>query len=326
MGVNNRAVILDEDSIDVTAETSLVFSIANTLRGTYTPDKYKNVIIPMVIIRRFECALEPTKATVLDLYSKDPGIPPMILMNRIGQQFYNTSRFDLKRLLDDPNNIRDNLKNYIDGGALDFLLDMKKQGVVRHLGLSSHTPEFVNKVLDMNLIDMLMFSVNPGYDYKHGRYAYGEADQRMPMYHRCVKEGVGISVMKPFAGGQLLDASLSPYGQAMSIYQCLQFALDKPGVLTTVPGITTELIRELVTYAHSLGCLTITAIGTSQEGADVATIRQIALMAKMTGTDIHHLGDAGYGGMALPENIQAYSIAIRGIRHTYRRMAASVNR
>ncbi len=99
--------------------------------------------------------------------------------------------------------------------------------------------------------------------------------------------------------------------------------LPAPG---TVPGITMEYARELVQYAHRLGCLTITAIGTSQEGADVATIRQIALMCKMTGTDIHHLGDAGYGGMALPENIQAYSIAIRGIRHTYRRMAGSVNR
>ena len=94
----------------------------------------------------------------------------------------------------------------------------------------------------------------------------------------------------------------------------------------TVPGITMEYIRGLVSFAHSLGCLTITAIGTSQEGADTATIRQIALMAKMAGTDIHHLGDTGYGGMALPENIQAYSIAIRGIRHIYRRMAASVNR
>ena len=99
--------------------------------------------------------------------------------------------------------------------------------------------------------------------------------------------------------------------------------LPAPG---TVPGITVEYVRSLVTYAHSLGCLTITAIGTSQEGADVATIRQIALMCKMTGTDIHHLGDAGYGGMSLPENIQAYSIAVRGIRHTYRRMAGSVNR
>ena len=94
----------------------------------------------------------------------------------------------------------------------------------------------------------------------------------------------------------------------------------------TVPGLSMEYIRDLISYAHSLGCLTITAIGTSQEGADVATIRQIALMCKMAGTDIHHLGDSGYGGMALPENIQAYSIAVRGIRHTYRRMAGSVNR
>ena len=94
----------------------------------------------------------------------------------------------------------------------------------------------------------------------------------------------------------------------------------------TVPGLTLEYVKSLIDYAHSLGALTITAIGTSQEGADVATIRQIALMCKMAGTDIHHLGDAGYGGMALPENIQAYSIAVRGIRHTYRRMAGSVNR
>lgn len=94
----------------------------------------------------------------------------------------------------------------------------------------------------------------------------------------------------------------------------------------TVPGITLDYVKELIAYAHSLGCLTITAIGTSQEGADVATIRQIALMCKMAGTDIHHLGDSGYGGVSLPENIQAYSIAIRGIRHTYRRMAGSINR
>ena len=73
----------------------------------------------------------------------------------------------------------------------------------------------------------------------------------------------------------------------------------------TVPGITVEYIRELVTYSHSLGALAMTAIGTSQEGADVNTIRQIALMCKMTGTDIHHLGDTGYTGMSLPENIQA---------------------
>ena len=94
----------------------------------------------------------------------------------------------------------------------------------------------------------------------------------------------------------------------------------------TVPGITTEYVKNLVSYAHSLGKLTITAIGTSQEGADTDTIKRIAFECKMTGTDMHHIGDSGYVGMALPENIMAYSIAIRGIRHTYHRMAQSVVR
>lgn len=94
----------------------------------------------------------------------------------------------------------------------------------------------------------------------------------------------------------------------------------------TVPGITMEYVRELVSFAHGLGALTITAVGTSQEGADTATIKQIALLCKMTGTDIHHIGDSGYPGMAVPENIMAYSIAVRGVRHTYHRMALSVNR
>ena len=99
--------------------------------------------------------------------------------------------------------------------------------------------------------------------------------------------------------------------------------LPAPG---TVPGITVESTRGLVQYAHSLGALTLTTIGTSQEGADRDTIRQIALWCKMAGTDLHHLGDSGYTGMALPENIMAYSIAVKGVRHTYRRMARSVNR
>lgn len=99
--------------------------------------------------------------------------------------------------------------------------------------------------------------------------------------------------------------------------------LPAPG---TVPGITMEYIKGLVQLAHSRGVLTMTTVGTSQEGADEQTVRQIALLAKMTGTDLHHIGDAGYPGIAVPENIIAYSIAIRGRRHTYRRMARSINR
>lgn len=94
----------------------------------------------------------------------------------------------------------------------------------------------------------------------------------------------------------------------------------------TVPGITQEIAHDLVTQIHKSGALALTAIGTSQEGADVDTIRRIALMCKMAGADIHHIGDTGVPGMALPQNILAYSIAIRGERHTYHRMASSVNR
>ena len=99
--------------------------------------------------------------------------------------------------------------------------------------------------------------------------------------------------------------------------------LPAPG---TVPGITQDYAHRLIEAVHAHGKLALTAIGTSQEGADTATIRQIALMCKMAGADIHHIGDSGYVGMALPENIMAYGTVIRGIRHQYHRMAQSIRR
>ncbi|PAV31640.1 PEP phosphonomutase [Virgibacillus profundi] len=94
----------------------------------------------------------------------------------------------------------------------------------------------------------------------------------------------------------------------------------------TVPGITLETSEKYVRFVHSKGALAMLTIGTSQEGADEATIRQIALNSKMAGADIYHIGDTGFYGIAVPENIMTYSIAIRGRRHTYVRMASSVNR
>ncbi len=129
------------------------------------------------------------------------------------------------------------LKKVVDGGVLDYIRQLQRQGVVRHIGLSSHTPSVVNQVLDMGVIDLLMFSINPGYDYHHGDYAIGGAAERMDLYRRCEKEGVGISVMKAFSGGQLLDRKTSPFGKALTEYQCIQYALDRPGVLTVLPGV-----------------------------------------------------------------------------------------
>ena len=131
----------------------------------------------------------------------------------------------------------DDWDQYQKNGVLDYLLEMKKNGVVRHIGLSTHTPELAQKILDTGLIEQLMFSINPAYDYQHGEFAFGSADERMKLYCRCEAEGIGISVMKPYSGGQLLDARTSPFGKALTEAQCIQYALDKPGVLTVLPGV-----------------------------------------------------------------------------------------
>jgi hypothetical protein len=99
--------------------------------------------------------------------------------------------------------------------------------------------------------------------------------------------------------------------------------LPVPG---TVPGMTVEAVRGLVEAAHDQSLLVLNVVATSQEGASATTIEQLALMSKMTGADMHHLGDAGTMGIAVPENITAWSIALRGRRHTWHRMAASVYR
>lgn len=130
------------------------------------------------------------------------------------------------------------LEHALKGGILDYILKLKEEGTVRHIGLSSHTPEVAEQALDTGLLDMLMFSINPAYDYrKEGDYAIGSVRERAALYQRCQKEGVGISVMKAFSGGQLLNEKTSPFGKALTEYQCIQYALDRPGVLTVLPGV-----------------------------------------------------------------------------------------
>lgn len=99
--------------------------------------------------------------------------------------------------------------------------------------------------------------------------------------------------------------------------------IPSPG---TVPGFTVENTAKSVDIVQQKGALATLTTGTSQEGADESTIRQIALNSKMAGADIFHIGDAGIAGIAIPENIMAYSIVVRGKRHTYVRMASSVLR
>ncbi len=125
-------------------------------------------------------------------------------------------------------------------GVLDYLKELKAQGIVRHIGFSSHTPSVANRIIDTGLIDMMMFSINPAYDFEKGdEYGIGSVKERFDLFQRCAREGVGISVMKPFFAGQLLSAEHSPFAAPLTHSQCLQYAIDRPGVLVAVPGVQT---------------------------------------------------------------------------------------
>lgn len=122
----------DEQPVDITSEANFIWSIANKLRGTYLPDKYGDVIIPMTIIRRFESVLAPTKDKVLDQFEAMPTYPARAMYKISGYQFYNTSRFDLAELCNDPDNIAANFKAYLNGFSSDV------QEILQNLDIESN--------------------------------------------------------------------------------------------------------------------------------------------------------------------------------------------
>lgn len=171
-------------------------------------------------------------------------------------------------------------------------------------------------------VDLIVLTGNPG---------NGVKNEAIEQALREISAAVGNRVI--LAAGKMHASGVAGEGdeKIMTVQDAETFLdagadvilLPAPG---TVPGITMEYAHKLIEAVHARGKLALTSIGTSQEGADTATIRQIALLCKMAGADIHHIGDTGVPGMALPQNILAYSIAIRGERHTYHKMAQSVNR
>ena len=183
------------------------------------------------------------------------------------------------------------------------------------------TAENARRAADMG-VDLIVLTGNPG---------NGVSNETIVHALREISAAVGNRVI--LAAGKMHASGVAGEGgehimtaadaQAFMEAGADVILLPAPG---TVPGITPEYAHRLIETIHAQGKLALTSIGTSQEGADVATIRQIALLCKMAGADIHHIGDTGIPGMALPQNILAYSIAIRGERHTYHRMAQSINR
>ncbi len=137
---------LDDIPVDITAEANFIWSIANMLRAAYMPDKYGDVIIPMTIIRRFECVLEPTKDKVIETYEKNKNYPVRAMYRISGKEFYNTSRYDLKELCNDPDHIASNFKAYLDG----FSANVRE--ILNQLNIDSHIDKMAKENCLFNVV------------------------------------------------------------------------------------------------------------------------------------------------------------------------------
>lgn len=149
------------------------------------------------------------------------------------------------------------------GPVMEYALELKKSGKIGHIGLSSHNPRAAARAVESGLIEVLMFSVNPCYDLQPAgedvEELWNEKNYKAPLvnmdperqalYELCQRRGVGITVMKAFGGGDLLDASLSPAGKSLTVPQCIHYALTRPAVATVLAGAhSVEELRASAAY------------------------------------------------------------------------------
>lgn len=150
----------------------------------------------------------------------------------------------------------------MDGEFIEYVRSLKEKGTIRHIGMSTHNPDVAKAAALSGEIEMLLFSVNPAFDllpatedmeqyfadsYDEG--LKGIAPEREELYKLCEERGVGITVMKGYAGGRLFSAETSPFGVALTPVQCLHYALTRPAVASVMAGYDTpKHVEEAVAY------------------------------------------------------------------------------
>lgn len=143
-------------------------------------------------------------------------------------------------------------RRVMEGEFLAYVKEQKEKGVIRHTGMSTHNPHVAKLAALSGEIEMLLFSVNPAFDLlppsedlndyfveSYGEGLAGIDPLREELYKLCEQRGVGITVMKGYAGGRLFDARTSPFGVALTPVQCLHYALTRPAVASVLVGYDT---------------------------------------------------------------------------------------
>lgn len=159
----------------------------------------------------------------------------------------------------------DDWNTAMNGPFIEYVKELKANGKIRHIGMSTHNPLMAKKAAKSGLIEMILFSINPAFDllpptdniddyfaeeYQDG---LGGIDPvRSELYRLCEEQDVGITVMKPFAGGRLFDVARSPFGIALTPVQCIHYCLTRPAVAAVMVGYDTpEHVEQAVAYEEA---------------------------------------------------------------------------
>jgi predicted aldo/keto reductase-like oxidoreductase len=158
------------------------------------------------------------------------------------------------------------LETILNGPISEYARKMKSAGTIRSIGMSSHNPVVALKAVKTGLIDVLMFSLNPAFDmvgedempwdlsrsYFEDHQVNGINHVRDELYKTCGAMGVAITVMKSLGAGSLLNAKSSPFGVALTVPQCIHYALTRPAVASVMVGLKTVAeIEDALKYGTS---------------------------------------------------------------------------
>lgn len=182
-------------------KSSFIWSVADLIRGPYRPNQYKDVMLPLTVLRRLDCVLEPTKDKVLEKYkamkdSKVRNLEP--ILNKVaGRSFHNTSRFTFVKLKGDPNNITANLTNYIKGFS-----DHARE-IIEHFGFEEHIAKLdkadrlyllVSKFCEIDLHPDKVSNIEMGYIFEDLIRRFNEASNEEAGDHFTPREVIRLMV------------------------------------------------------------------------------------------------------------------------------------
>ena len=186
-------------------KVSFIWSVADELRGDFKAHEYGQVILPFLVLRRLECALEPTKAEVIaqakSLAGKVDNVEPVLQMTS-GYKFYNTSPLDLTKLLNDPGNVAANLRTYIAGfspGATEVLERYGFDDKITRLDQAGLLYRIVAKFADLDLSEQAVTNDAMGYIFEELLRRFSEMSNETAGEHFTPREVIRLMVNILFA-------------------------------------------------------------------------------------------------------------------------------